>query len=178
MNKELELLTQTGYASARDWLVGTKDELPATFTLLKPEGGLDVLVCPWPDDKAKREMIFKVCVTALKEGALGYSFVSEMWFAQAKLEGPDAPPPIGLMPRDRPDRREAVIVLAGNGTERKFSAWEIIRDTDGACTSLSERMQDAIGFESWIADALDRAVRLNRLDTDGTLRAKLKEFLP
>lgn len=177
MSKQLDDLTKTGFEQARSCLLGTDTELLTTFALVKRNGGIDIIGTPWPSDKEKRAMVLGVCIEALKNDAIAYCFTTEMWFATAKLEGQYAPPPVGPPPRERPDRREGIMVLVSDGKERKFNTWEIIRE-GGRCAQLVQNAKEALGFESWIADALDRVINLNNADPTGKFREKFKEFLP
>lgn len=163
---------------AKQMLVGTKDEYMTQFTLVKPNDHFDICATPWRNDKEKRELVLAVCMQALREDAVAYSWCTEAWFATSSFEGEKAPPPIGLAPRDRPDRKEGIVTIASNGKERLFCCYEIIRSKEGNCSELRE-MEKAAGFQSWITDALDRVILLNSvMDKNDPLRKKLKSFLP
>lgn len=171
-------LMHFGAEHAKQSLVGSKDQYLTCFTLVKPNDHYDICATPWKDDKEKREAVLAVCLQALKEGVVAYSWVTECWFATSSFKGPESqqPPPVGPMPRDREDRKEGIVVIASDGKEKLFDSYEIIRDKKGTCIKL-EQQEKVEGFESWITDALDRALALNALDKDGKLREKFKDFL-
>ena len=172
-----EELLKLGIEHVRAVLIGSRDQFLTQFTLVKANGHVDICATPWRDDKEKREMVFGVCLQGIKENMVAYSFATEAWFATSKFKGSQEqqPPPLGPMPRDRPDKKEGIVIIAGDGKGHKFNCWEIVRDSGGACKEL-ELKEDPSGFESWITDALDRVLTLNALDKDGSFRDKLKGF--
>jgi hypothetical protein len=151
-------------------------EMVTFFHLIKRDGGHDIVATPWGDAKEKKELVFNVCLKIIKDDVIAFSFVSEVWTARATHEGSNAPPPIGKEPRNRPDRQEAVVCLMGDAKETHFKSWEIVRDQNRICTELKE-VPEGIGFQSWIADALQRAIKVNGID-GGKFRDRIKEFLP
>lgn len=169
---------QIGEEHAREMMVGSKDQYLTQFTLMKPNDHYDICATPWGEPKEKRDMVFGVAMQAIKSGAIAFSFCTEAWFASSSFKGPQKqqPPPVGPAPSERPDRREGIVLIASDGKERLFNCWEIIRDKEGTCIEL-RLQEEAKGFESWIIDALDRAILLNQLDKDGKFREKLKDFL-
>lgn len=151
-------------------------EMLTFFHLIKRDGSWDVVATPWANDKEKRELILNVCLHILKEDVVAYSFVSEVWTAKGTKEETEQKRRIGLPPRLRPDRQEAVVCLMGDAKEQHFKSWEIVRDENLICTALKP-VPDGLSFQSWIADALQKAILVNEHDS-GRLREKLKEFLP
>lgn len=185
LKSPFDKLANLAHDHAKIFLIGKKGqvfgeaentELLTFFHLIKRNGGWDVIATPWRDDKEKREMILNVCLHIVKEDVVAFSFVSEVWTAQAKHESGDVPPPVGKKPRDRPDRKEAVVCLMGDAQETRFKSWEIVRDEARICTELKE-VPEGLSFQSWIADALQRAIRINEHD-GGKLRDRIKDFLP
>jgi hypothetical protein len=177
MKEPFDTLARLAYEHAVKALLGTKrgtgtdpgTELISSFVLIKPDGKWDVIATPWKNGEEKREAVFAVCIHILAEKATAYSFTSEVWTAKQAPEQPYK------QPRLRDDRREAVICLSGDANERHFFIWEIERDAELVCTGLKE-LEPPVGFESWIADSLERAIKLAAQDKDGKLAAKLKEM--
>jgi hypothetical protein len=128
-----ELLDQ-GAEHARHVLIGEEGAaMIPTWHLQTPEGDPDIIVAtPWNGDDEKEFMIFAMRRMLRDKKAESYSFVSEAWVA---IE--DARHPIGLMPREREDRREVVIINAydrlGFGTMRVY---EMKRNDKGVVTDL------------------------------------------
>lgn len=176
----LKELTNMGAEHAKAMVLGSSDQFMTQFTLVKPNGHIDIIATPWADAKEKREAVLAVCVQALTEAAVAYSFCTEAWFATSRFEGPSKqqPPPLGPRPELRPDRKEGIVLIVSDGKERLFNTWEIIRGQDGKCIELKAPEEQFKGFESWITDALDKALMLNTvMDKDDPLREKLKELL-
>jgi hypothetical protein len=172
-----EELLELDIEHVRQVLIGSKDQFLTTFTLVKRNGHIDICATPWENDKDKREMVFSVCLQALKEDVVAYSWASEAWFASSSFTGSkeQQAPPVGPRPMDRPDRREGIVIITGNGKEHKFKCLEILRDESGACKEL-ELQEEAKGFKSWITDSLDRVILLNTLDKGGKFREKIKGY--
>lgn len=173
---ELERLTKLAREQAERILLGRKDELLTTFVLVKRDGAVDIVGCPWTNDKEKREMVLGVCMTAIKENVVAFSFLSEAWFATVHTESGELPPPFSPRPADRPDRKEAVIAVVGDGKALELNSWEIIRDADGRCAKLGENQYSKTGFSSWIGDALNRAILVNLADPTGEWRDKVRNW--
>lgn len=174
----LKELMRIGEDHAKEMMVGTTHQYLTQFTLVKPNDRYDICATPWGDGSEKRDMVFGVCLQAIKEGAVAYSFCTEAWFASSSFKGPQdkQPPPVGPPPSERPDRKEGIVLIASDGTEHLFECWEIVRGPDGICAELDKK-ESPKGFESWITDALDRALTLVRLDKDGKIKDRLKDFL-
>jgi hypothetical protein len=127
-------LLDAGAAHARQVLVGKKGaEMVPTWHVQTPEGEPDIIVAtPWSgdDDKIKITRLMRFMLKEKK--AESYSFMSEAWVATE-----DPRHPSGLMPREREDKREVVIINAydrlGFGTMRVY---EMKRGPDGIVTEL------------------------------------------
>lgn len=163
--KLIELM-QLGADHAKTMMVGSKSQFLTQFTLVKPNGHFDVIATPWDDAKEKKRMVLMVCLQALKEAAVSYSFCTEAWFANTTKA--DLTPP-----SERPDRKEGIVIIASDAKEHIFEAYDIVRDQEGTCIEL-KLLAKPDGFESWITDAIDRALLLK----DGSIRAKMKDFFP
>jgi hypothetical protein len=156
----LQQLTELGYDLASKFLITTKEQLLSCFTLAKEDGSIDIIHTPWEDDDQKKEMVLTIGrnIISMKEPVSGYCLLSEVWLSHYKLNE--------AMRADRPEndpkRREGVICLASDGQEHLFRSWEIGRDNAGRCVSLTYTEKDG-AYESWMIEALDRALALQRL---------------
>ena len=158
----LEQLCEVGYDLASKVLITTKDELLSSFTVAKEDGSIDVIHCPWEDDKQKKEMVLTIGhnIITMKEPVSGYCLLSEVWLSHYRLgEAKRAD-----RPEHDPKRREGVVCLASDGEKHLFRAWEIGRDTAGRCVSLTYTESPG-AFESWMVEALDQALQMQRVKT-------------
>jgi len=117
---------------ARATLIDKPDAQLIPTWLIQAKDRTTVVGTPWDGDDEKRIMLFAIRMMLKKEKAQSYSFMSEAWMA---TEG--ANHPTGLMPRDREDRREVVMVNAydrlGFGAMRTY---EMKRNDKGVVTDL------------------------------------------
>jgi hypothetical protein len=127
-------LLDAGAEHARQILVGKEGaEMVPTWHIQTPKGEPDIIAAtPWGDDDDKAMVVSLMRFMLKEKKAESYSFMSEAWVATE-----DVNHPTGLMPRDREDRREVVIINAydrlGMGTMRVY---EIKRGPDGIVTEL------------------------------------------
>jgi hypothetical protein len=127
-------LLDKGAEHARNVLIGEEGAaMIPTWYLQTPEGDPDVIVgTPWNGDDDKEIMIVIMRQMLRYERAESYSFISEAWVATE-----DARHPTGLMPCEREDKREVVIINAhdrlGFGTMRVY---EVKRNDKGIVTDL------------------------------------------
>jgi len=119
---------------ARRVLIGEEGaSMIPTWHIQTPEGEPDIIAgTPWGGDDEREFVILAMRRLLRDQKAESYSFMSEAWVATE-----DVKHPIGLMPRDREDRREAVIVNAydrlGFGAMRTY---EMKRNDKGVVTDL------------------------------------------
>jgi hypothetical protein len=131
----IDELIQSGVDQARTVLIGQKDaELTPAFVIQFKDGRPTAIVAtPWGNDREKHTattamwMMFKVYGRAVDS----YLFWSEAWRARESIKHP-----IGLMPRDREDKQEVVILSAYNHDGGKMRILEIKRGPDGVVTEL------------------------------------------
>jgi hypothetical protein len=127
-------LLDVGAEHARQILIGKEGaEMMPTWHIQTPEGEPDLIAAtPWGGDKEKQILVFAIRQLLRDKKAESYSFMSEAWSATE-----DANHPNPLMPRDREDKREVVIINAydrlGFGAMRVY---EIKRGDDGVVTEL------------------------------------------
>lgn len=185
METPFEKLTELALDSARTTLIGTKGQqfgdpedskLLTIFHLIKRDGSHDIIGTPWRNDKEKREAVLAICLQAIETDAIAFSFMSEVWTAVGTKEEYEQNRRIGPPPRERPDRKEAVVCLMGDAKEIQFKSWTIQRDENRICTALVENTMEGAKISSWIADALQRAVQLNEAGKGMDWRKKIQEW--
>ena len=116
---------------ARTVLVGKpKAELIPTW-ILQGKDEITFVGTPWGDDVEKELTVIAIRAMLEVRQAQSYSFMSEAWKAHESIDHP-----IGLMPRDRVDRIEVVIVNAFDRQGGKMRCYEIRRGPDGVVTEL------------------------------------------
>jgi hypothetical protein len=131
-----EELLDGAYRVAEGVLVGKKGgEMLPTFIMITSKGPT-VITTPWADEDDKSLLIRLVKLKMKEDGAIAYSFVSEVWIAN-QPEGWKIGDPVGTMPVDRPDRREGVVACAGlKGQKALMKTWLVERGPDGRVVRL------------------------------------------
>jgi hypothetical protein len=103
-----------------------------TFCIQFDHEPTTIVAAPWADDHEKSMTIDLMRAMLKIKHAHSYSFVSEAWMATE-----DRKRPLGLMPSEREDKREVVIVIAhdrrGGGQVRTY---EIKRNAKGVISDL------------------------------------------
>jgi hypothetical protein len=116
---------------ARNVLIGNpKAELLPTW-LIQAKGKTTLVATPWEGEMQKEIVTLAMRGILKKENADSYSFMSEAWMAHESLDAP-----IGLMPRDREDKIEIVLINACDHQGAKVRTYEIKRDDKGVVTEL------------------------------------------
>lgn len=156
---DLDEMMRLAEEQARRVLLGTKDELCPTWLLVKP-GHIEILGTPWSGDEGKHLAVEGMRTVMRRRNIEAYSLLVEAWFATE-------PAPIreytGPRPSERPDRREAVVIMAANKRgEHRHCHFEIIRDKQGRCKELrrlggpEDQITSAL-FDNLLADNRGRA---------------------
>lgn len=86
--------------------------VPILFVFTKGE----VLLCPFPDMDKKREFLFFVGKTMMRDEKIkhidGIAMVSEAWVSQIDKDDPRSKNLEDIIPREDPNKKEAVIITA------------------------------------------------------------------
>lgn len=160
MKETLNKMIDWAYDYASQLMISTKNELLTQFVLMK-EDGFDMVVCPWSNDEEKEKSILLVGLKIIEseETIKAYSMISEVWMLTCQA---------GKIPEERPSqsahRTEAIVAVASDAEDHLMHCWKIGRDTQGRCVSLAKDTKPVDGFESWMVDALDRALLLSHWD--------------
>ena len=135
-----------------------------------------IMAAPWTNDAEKNIFIvaFKRSLKEFRDDVVSYSFISEAWSANE-----DPKHPTGLMPREREDRKEIVMINASDGKDSRIRILEISRDAKGLVDKLVE--------EPTPMDALQRRplqspkrrglnpMKITQLEWRGTHRIEVSE---
>ena len=141
------------HGHARDVLIGKNDgQLVPLFHIQFKDRPDALIPAPWRDERDKSFYIraIRMSLKECKPSVVNYAFLSEAWFAEYN----HAPRPGMRMPREREDRRECIVVSAGDHHGAKMKVWEIIRDHQARVTDLVEEKAEADHFEGRLHNLL------------------------
>jgi hypothetical protein len=169
MTITLEELIAAGELQADRILIKERQKaLLPMFHLVAPEGGQDAVVAtPWSNDFEKKLSVAQVKFISHQMGAVAVMFLTECWMVTAKLDVPNTPwhrqRQLDRMgrPSQSPDRIEAVIIIATDGSRTKATTLQMIRDKPGG--KLISLVKDEVlsrdtdNYESWMFDGMLRA---------------------
>jgi hypothetical protein len=110
-----------------------------------------IMAAPWQDERQKSAFIYalRYALKDFKASVVNYAGLSEAWVAREHKDHPT-----GLMPSEREDKKEVVVVSAGDHTQAVMKAWEIVRDAKGRVTDLVEDKDMAGCFGGRMFDLL------------------------
>jgi hypothetical protein len=143
--KTLDQMIDQAHAHARRVLVGSATEQIQPFFHIQFKGRPDAIIpAPFSDERQKSAFIYALRMAFKEFGSIvvNYMTVSEAWMARE-----DGDHPTGLMPSEREDKKEVVMVSAGDHKGGTMKMWEIVRDDQGRVTDLIEdkRLPDRFG---------------------------------
>ena len=124
-------LLDSSFKHARETLVGKPEAELLPSWLLQTKNEVMLVATPWHGDKDKDTVISVMRMMMKLHGVQSYSFMSEAWKATESLNHP-----IGLMPRDREDKVEVLIINACDLKGAKIRFYEIKRGADAVVTDL------------------------------------------
>lgn len=131
----LEELAAFGLLHAKSVLIGKPNaQLIPTFHIQFINRDPVIMAMPWTDERSKAASIFAVksAIKQFRPIVDSYSLMSEGWIAVQ-----DTPPKASdLLPSEREDRKEVVIITAFNKDTGFLRAYEIKRGPDARVTEL------------------------------------------
>lgn len=131
----IDELIDSGINQARTVLIGKPGaELAPAFVIQFKDRAPAVIGTPWSGDREKQIAIFVIrkALKTFEASVVSYLFWSEAWMATEDMKHP-----LGLMPRDREDRKEVVMINAfTKAGEGKMVTLEIVRDDKAVITDL------------------------------------------
>jgi hypothetical protein len=142
VNLSLDKLGEIALRHAESVLIA-KDgaQLVPTFHIQFTDRPPVTMPVPWTNDRQKAALLAAVrsAIKEFRSVVDSYSFITEAWIATQ-----DTPPRAGdLLPSEREDRREAVIITAFNKDTGFMRTYEIKRGPDARVTALvAEREPD------------------------------------
>jgi hypothetical protein len=134
MTMTIDELIQSGVDQARHVLIGAPGaELLPAFVIQFKDRPPTIVATPWSGDDEKHATVeaMRAMLKIYRASVHSYMFWSEVWLAHE-----DPKHPIGLAPRDRQDRKEAVFINAFNHEGGKVCVLEIVRDDKGVVRDL------------------------------------------
>lgn len=128
----VDQLLDEAIAMARCVLIGEPGaSLIPTYVIRYKDRPTTIVGAPWSGEEDKVMTLAMMRFMMREEKAQSYSFTSEAWMATETLSNP-----IGLMPSEREDKREVVIINAFDLEGGKMRVYEIERDPDGRVMDL------------------------------------------
>lgn len=144
-------LLDSAASHARAVLIGEKGAqlLPTWVLQFKdPRKPTTIIATPWGGEQEKA-MVFDVMRGMVRAEANVYSFMSECWMAHETRGAARS-----LMPSEREDKIEVVMINACDRKEGKMLMLEMIRGPDGVVTELKPQEDQATHFEGRAANFL------------------------
>jgi hypothetical protein len=126
---------------ARAVLIDKPDAQLIPTWLIQAKDRTTIVGTPWNGDDDKDIMLLVIRMMLKKEQAQSYSFMSEAWMATEDLNHP-----IGLQPREREDRKEAIIMNAFDRKGGKMRIYDIQRGDNGQVNDLVLQQTEADHF--------------------------------
>jgi hypothetical protein len=144
-NLSLDELVEMGLKHAKNVLIGKSDaQLTPLFHIQFNDRPPAITPTPWSSDRDKSAIIaaMRMALKISRSSVVNYSFLSEAWVAVQSHRPRDS----DLPPSEREDRKECVVVSAGDHDGARLRMWEIVRDDRGRVTDLVE---DTTGHDSF-----------------------------
>ena len=138
---------------ARAMLIGDeKAQLLPFFHVQFKDRPDAIMATPWRGDHEKRAIVLSLreAMRQFRPSIVNYAMISEGWLAEYSHR----PRPGMRMPSEREDRKEVVIVSAGDHKGATMKVWEIIRDDKGRPTDLVEEKNLADHMEGQMFNLL------------------------
>jgi hypothetical protein len=103
-------------------------ELQPMWVLYAENGEVIPVVTRWENDNDKVAAVEFIKKLIKERNVIRFGFMSEVWVAYE-----DKDEPSGIMPSERPDRKEAIMVIVEDHDGfAEFGSMEITRDSDGS----------------------------------------------
>jgi hypothetical protein len=150
----LEQMIEAAHQHARHVLVGSATAQIEPFFHIQFKSRPDAIIAaPWTDERHKAASLYAVrfMLKVHRHDVVNYFVLSEAWVAAQ-----DHPPRDGdLMPSEREDKKEVVVVSAGDHEGARMKVWEIVRDDRGRVTNLVEPRKLPDHWEGRMFDLLN-----------------------
>lgn len=124
------------------------------FHAVTEDGEQMIYMTPWSDEKSKAMMLQALRKQFSERRVVRYGVVSEVWLAG--YDGP-ASAPVAVMPRDRPDRQEAVVIAIIAPPQVVVARRDIVRPWDGSAAHLGPLVTQ--GMEGLVQGAMLELIR-------------------
>jgi hypothetical protein len=110
--------------------------LTPIFFAVDAEGTTHVLATPWASPDEKTAALRALKAEFRKRQIIAYVHISEAWIAYVTRDDPAA---LTGRVADRPDKVEAVVMAATDGTDTRHQVYDITRDRKGRIVALALR---------------------------------------
>jgi hypothetical protein len=110
--------------------------LTPIFFAMDAEGTTHVLGTPWASPEEKTAALKALKAEFQKRQIIAYVHISEAWIAYVTRDDPAA---LTGRVADRPDKVEAVVMAATDGTDTRHQVYDITRDRKGRIVALALR---------------------------------------
>lgn len=158
----LEAMMRLARDQANRVMVGTKDELTPVWLLVTGAGKIEIFATPWGNTREKHVVIETMRDVMREKRVTAYSLLTEAWMARATPEEAKEGGYIGLPPSQRPDRMEAVVIMAANKSgEHRYESLQTMRAADGTCAELRQLSTTEDRFTGIFDNLLDDKRRAN-----------------
>lgn len=131
----LDQLIEAAVNHANNVLVGKSDaQLAPLFHIQFKNRPPALMSTPWngEDEKVMVIRVLKGAMATFRQDIVSYSFMSEAWLAVEHANHPT-----GLMPSEREDKREVVLINACSGADSRLKILAISRDDKGRVNALT-----------------------------------------
>jgi hypothetical protein len=107
-------------------------QIPPTFMLIT-KSECKVISMPWENSKQRSIALSLIQLMMKHKNVISYSVVSEAWKAS---EPKDPRKRSGLMPSQRQDKKEIIMIVAVNKIENKSIEFDIVRNDEAVVINL------------------------------------------
>ena len=146
--KTLDEMVDQLHTHARRVLIGSASEQIVPFFHIQFKDQPDAIMpAPFNDERIKSAFInaMRLSLKEFRGSVVNYAVISEAWMAEQRHKGDRAPS----------ERKEIVIVSAGDHHGARAKIWEIIRDEKGRVTDLVEDKHITDHFEGRMVNLME-----------------------
>jgi hypothetical protein len=150
--KTLDQLLDLAESTAKAALLSAKDpSLQPTWIIVDPKDCCHIIHTPWQNDFEKDLAALLLRLELRDRQATAYAVIMECWCAHAPADWTPEQR-LEARPRDRLDRREAVLAVACTREGNKARSWSIKRNWLEQITSLEPSDLTGGRFTGWMTE--------------------------
>jgi hypothetical protein len=155
MKPTLQDLIELAREQAELVLIGLGQDLMPSWLFINDQGKVSIVGTPWQDELEKHITRVALQKKMREDHVVAYSFVSEVWMSTKPAGW--KPPPNYQGASHEPDRREAVIAFATDGSAQEFRTWLIERDSSERVCALNQvraKQDEEPALQGWMTELL------------------------